>query len=30
VLQAQGLPAALVGEVVAGESGRIEVSPGSF
>jgi selenide,water dikinase len=30
VLRAQGLPAALIGEVVAGESGRIEVSQGPF
>ena len=29
-LRAQGLPAALVGEVVAGEKGRVEVSHGSF
>jgi selenide,water dikinase len=29
-LRAQGLPAALVGEVVAGESGRVQVSHGSF
>ena len=29
-LRARGLPAALVGEVVAGESGHIEVSHGSF
>jgi selenide,water dikinase len=30
VLRAQGLPAALIGEVVAGQSGRIEVSHGPF
>jgi selenide,water dikinase len=30
VLRAQGLPAALIGEVVAGESGRIEVSHAPF
>jgi selenide,water dikinase len=29
-LRTQGLPAALIGEVVAGESGRIEVSQGPF
>jgi len=29
-LRVQGLPAALIGEVVAGESGRIEVSQGPF
>jgi selenide,water dikinase len=30
VLRAQGLPAALIGEVVAGKVGRIEVSHGPF
>ena len=30
VLRVQGLPAALIGEVVPGESGRIEVSQGPF
>ena len=29
-LRSQGLPAALVGEVIAGESGRMDVQPGPF
>src|SRR3984957_19704970 len=29
-LRAQGLPAAVVGEVIAGESGRVDVQPGPF
>jgi selenide, water dikinase len=29
-LRAQGLPAAVIGEVIAGESGRVDVQPGPF